>query len=240
MKKFFIFILLITSCSANIEDLEERDGIFYKIASGERYSGQVNIYYLDNTVKENFNLDNGIRSGPYLTYYKNGTTHISGNFKEGHKNGLELEFDQSGFLIGEKEYSSGRLKNIQEFYKNGKLKYSKRMEENYESMIGWVNFYHESFYSERYGLLLQKKFKDKKLISSTEYKSALIGMDGINSSYRWKTYYDENEKPIESCQWSSKGNGKQFCEIYCPNGKIKETESYDNGMFILSMKKNDC
>ena len=239
-KKLLFFILLLTSCSANIEDLEERNGIFYKIASGERYSGQVNIYYLDNTVKENFNLDNGRKSGPYLTYYKNGATHISGTFKEGNKDELELEFDQSGLLIGEKEYSYGRLESIKEFYKNGDLKYRKKIGERYVSTKGWLNFYDEYFYSEKYGLLVHKKFQDEKLIRSIEYKSALIGMDGINSSYTWDTYYDENEKPIESCQWSGKGNGIQFCQTYCPNGKIKETHSYDNGWYITSAKKNEC
>lgn len=114
----------------NLDDLEERNGVFYKINSFEPYSGQVTSFQ-DGM---DFYLKNGILDGPYKQYFSNGILSREGTYKNGrvvgsytnyHLNGKIKEkgtHNKSGKLNGSvKIYNKYGQLVLDETWKNGKL-----------------------------------------------------------------------------------------------------------------------
>jgi antitoxin component YwqK of YwqJK toxin-antitoxin module len=50
-----------------------------------------------------------VKQGSYFMYYQNGKLQVSGNYKNGQKNGDWKYYDESGKLIRTEKYSDGKL-----------------------------------------------------------------------------------------------------------------------------------
>jgi hypothetical protein len=86
MKRILAPILLLTLLFPSLafgeywSDLEERDGIYYKKFSTVPFTGKTTDSYLGS-------FKDGIRVGPWVAYYKDGTVwdYLTGTYKDGVK-----------------------------------------------------------------------------------------------------------------------------------------------------------
>ena len=98
MKKFFGFILIcaLVGCSdvtISKDELQIRQGLFYKVNDQQPFSGFVTESYSNNQTKEYFQVKNGRYDGEYSTYYENGQLKSHGILAVG--NGEVLHYDQN-------------------------------------------------------------------------------------------------------------------------------------------------
>ena len=84
----FLTILFITllfspswSDTLTIDDLVERDGLFYKKFTNTPFTGEVSGI-------QSGDFKNGKRIGEWLTYYQNGQLRLIRNYKDGKEEGL--------------------------------------------------------------------------------------------------------------------------------------------------------
>ena len=88
-----IFVLLGCSNETITKDqLQIRQGLFYKVNDQQPFTGFVTESYSNNQVKEYFYVSNGFYDGEYSTYYENGQLKSEGTFSDG--NGEVLHYDQ--------------------------------------------------------------------------------------------------------------------------------------------------
>ncbi len=232
MRFFYLLILfLLASCAADFKDLEEKSGKLYKIGSEKPYTGTVEIYDSSmNTIGE-FTSVNGLRSGPYFQFFKDGEIKIEGQYEAGLKHGIENEYNEKNVLIFKKEFNKGTVKSITANYNSGKTKYEK-----YYSGTIRREYYYEDDSNFRWRT--HKEFSNNKLVKESERRSALVGVGGIGSTYYWTSYYDKNEKPTESCQIN--GGTRTFCITYCSDGREHRGVHYKDGFYSWHSLKNEC
>ena len=232
MRFFYLLILfLLASCAADFKDLEEKSGKLYKIGSEKPFTGTVEIYDSSMNTIGVFHSVNGVRSGPYLQFFKNGEIKIEGQYEAGLKHGIENEYNEKNVLIFEKEFSKGTIKSITANYDSGKTKYKK-----YYSGAIRREYYYEDDSNFRWRT--HKEFSNNKLVKESERRSALVGVGGIGSTYYWTSYYDKNEKPTESCQIN--GVTRTFCITYCSDGREHKGTHYRDGFYSWHTIKNEC
>tara|TARA_B100001250_G_scaffold36671_1_gene29359 strand:- start:1914 stop:2612 length:699 start_codon:yes stop_codon:yes gene_type:complete len=232
MRFFYLLILfLLASCAADFRELEEKSGKLYKIGSEKPYTGTVEIYDSSMNTIGVFSSVNGVRSGPYFQFFKDGEIKIEGQYEAGLKHGIENEYNEKNVLIYEKEFSNGAVKSITANYDSGKTKYEK-----YYSGATRQEYYYEEGSSYRWRT--SKEFRNNKLVKDSERRSAIVGFGGINSTYYWTTYYDKNEKPTESCQIND--GTRTFCNTYCSDGRTHRNIYYKNGLISYKGLRNEC
>jgi antitoxin component YwqK of YwqJK toxin-antitoxin module len=231
MRFFYLLILfLLASCAADFRELEEKSGKLYKIGSEKPFTGTVEIYDSSMNTIGVFSSVNGVRSGPYLQFFKNGEIKIEGQYKAGFKHGIENEYNEKNVLIYEKEFSNGTVKSITANYDSGNKKYKK----SYSGARRHEYYYEDGSYEWK----TYKLFDNNKLVQESSQESALVGVGGIGSSYEWRTYYDNNEKPIESCQIN--GINRTFCITYCSDGREHKGTHYRDGFYSWHTLENEC
>ena len=94
--------LLYTSvgCSKEVsmEDLIERDGLYYEKFKDISFSGEAVVYYKNSKLSEKFNYKNGKLDGIYIRYYENGQLEINRNYKDGKLDGTCNMYYNNGQL----------------------------------------------------------------------------------------------------------------------------------------------
>ena len=84
-----------------MDDLVERDGLFYKKFTNTPFTGEVSGI-------ESGDFKNGTRIGEWLFFHENGQLHLVGKYKDGKEDGV-WEFFDDGFLIYTLTYKDGEL-----------------------------------------------------------------------------------------------------------------------------------
>ncbi len=87
--------------SETIDDLVERDGIFYKKFSQVPFTGKV-------TGEQKGSLKNGKREGAWLGYHSNGQLRVKGNYKNGEFDGAQVRYNRDGTVDN---FFTGTFKN---------------------------------------------------------------------------------------------------------------------------------
>ena len=99
MKYFYGFLLIfvLTNCGNNQEtitkdQLQIRQGLFYKVNDQKPFTGFITSSYSNNQVMEYFSVKNGLYHGEYSSYFENGQLKSQGSFENG--NGEVTHYDQ--------------------------------------------------------------------------------------------------------------------------------------------------
>ena len=95
----FISLLSSSSWSETLDDLVERDGLYYPKFSEVLFTGKI-------TGNQQGSIKNGQREGAWVYYYKNGQLEYKGNYKNGYQEGAWISYYENGQL-----YYKGNLKN---------------------------------------------------------------------------------------------------------------------------------
>ena len=106
-------VFLLFGCSPETiekDQLQIRNGLFYKVNSNKVFTGQVTSSHSNNQIKEFIEIKNGFYDGEYATYRNNGLLESKGAFKNG--SGKVFFYD----LKGEK-------RKIQYYFNNKKEDY---------------------------------------------------------------------------------------------------------------------
>ena len=113
MKRLIPFILMslvaLPSWGETMDDLVERDGIYYKRFSDEPFTGQV-AGLARGTIK------NGRIEGSWKKFYPSGDLHIDANYMNGVKHGSEIVWWINGNLHKKGTYENGKKVGTHVFY----------------------------------------------------------------------------------------------------------------------------
>ncbi|MAD11452.1 MAG: hypothetical protein CMC04_01855 [Flavobacteriaceae bacterium] len=126
--------LLILSCllftsvgwskDVSMDDLVQRDGLYYEKNSDVPFTGNILWYaYKDkNIITIKVSYKDGKREGEYLEYYENGQLRFKRNYKDGKLEGEYLIYYESGQLKKKNNYKNGKRdgENIH-YWENGQL-----------------------------------------------------------------------------------------------------------------------
>jgi len=140
----FLTILFISFLSSpswsetlTMDDLVERDGLFYKKFTNTPFTGDV-------ASTESGNFINGKRIGEWLTFHENGQLEEIGNFEDGNKDGSWTTYHVNGQLRSKGNYKYDKMDGFWEFYyKNGQLS-NKGNYDNGEREDGHWEFYYDN------------------------------------------------------------------------------------------------
>ena len=83
-----------------IDELELRNGLFYQKSSDKPFTGKV-------SGKEDGEIIEGKREGPWELYHENGQLKSKGNYKNGRKNGFLKYFNKDGSLDKTETWKNG-------------------------------------------------------------------------------------------------------------------------------------
>ena len=104
------------SKDVSMDDLVERDGLYYEVYSDDIFTGDIVVG------KEQGKVIKGKREGEWLTYYKNGEVKEKSNFKDDKQEGESLRYYKSGELKNKNNWKDGKLEGERlYYYKNGQL-----------------------------------------------------------------------------------------------------------------------
>ena len=113
----FLLLSLISfpSLGETMDDLVERDGLYYKKFSDVPFTGEIEDEYQGY-------MNNGKKAGRWLEFYKNGQLFSKGEYKNGKREGPWLQYYDSGQLWTEFEYKNGKEEGPWlQYYDNGQL-----------------------------------------------------------------------------------------------------------------------
>ena len=91
--------LLLGGCGekiVNVEELEERESIWYLKDSETPYSGKVYALHPNGQKKKEGNFKEGKTDGLLVRWHKNGQKETEGNYKDGKADGLFVEWYENG------------------------------------------------------------------------------------------------------------------------------------------------
>ena len=87
----FLFPSIAMGETVKWDDLEERDGLYYKKFTKVPFTGKI-------MGKTQGAYRNGKRHGPWVSYYDNGQLWSKGTFKDGKEDGPWIEYHDNGQL----------------------------------------------------------------------------------------------------------------------------------------------
>ena len=96
----FVIFVSFPSFSESIDELVERDGLYFKKFTNIPFTGDVDGQSQGAII-------NGIKEGNWLEYHDNGQLHSRGRWKNGKKEGIWFEYHKHGKLHKSSEYSDG-------------------------------------------------------------------------------------------------------------------------------------
>ena len=114
-----LFLSLLSSPSwsetLTMDDLVQRDGLYYKKFTNVPFTGEI-------SGKKQGSIKNGMRTGKWVKYYKNGQLAYKGEYKDGKEVGEWVGYWDNGQLAYKGEYKDGmRTGKWVKYYKNGYL-----------------------------------------------------------------------------------------------------------------------
>ena len=123
MKVLFLIISIFFISSPSwsetltIDDLVERDDLYYKKFTNVPFTGEISGI-------QSGKFKNGKRDGEWFYYHENGQLKTKGNLKDGKQDGLWEQYYGNGQLKFKGIYKDGKIDGLEEHYhKNGRLIY---------------------------------------------------------------------------------------------------------------------
>jgi len=116
-----LMLLLLSSLFSSLswgeamDDLVERDGIYYKKFSDVPFTGPVEIRNFRGVLHKGY-VKNGKSDGPWVAYWLNGQLSSQGNYKKGEKDGPWISYWENGHLWDKGEYKNGKRDGRWVFY----------------------------------------------------------------------------------------------------------------------------
>ena len=108
----------------NAEKLEEREGLAYVKGSDAPYTGKVYGLYENGQKKAEANFKDGKRDGLELQWYENGQKQFEANFKDGKPDGLNLGWHENGQKKAEANFKDGKPNGVMVlWHDNGQKSY---------------------------------------------------------------------------------------------------------------------
>ena len=92
-----------------IDDLVEREGIYYKKFTDIPFSGKV-------TGIEQGTFKNGKKEGPWVNYWDNGQLRLKGDYKNGTSDGPWVSYYGNGQLGGKGDFKDGKKEGPWVYY----------------------------------------------------------------------------------------------------------------------------
>ena len=103
----FISFLSSPSWSETIEDLVERNGLYYKKFTDVLFTGKISGIYKGK-------MKNGQLVGLWELYYENGQLRGKGTFKDGKLDGLWVDYWSNGNVMGKTIFTDGVEQGLDE------------------------------------------------------------------------------------------------------------------------------
>ncbi|MGL5124596.1 MAG: toxin-antitoxin system YwqK family antitoxin [Fusobacteriaceae bacterium] len=102
--------------------LQERNGVYYKINEEKGFTGIVAEKYENGQIEMEYNYKNGKEDGPYKFYYSNGQLKVEGNYKNGQRDGLFKSYYENGQVKEEENLKNGQQDGPSKtYYENGQV-----------------------------------------------------------------------------------------------------------------------
>ena len=92
----------ITTFGETMDDLVERDGLFYKEFTDVPFTGNL-------TGKSQGKIKNGKKEGPWIRYHDNGQLELKGTYKDGKREGPWVSYYKNGQLESKRTFKNGKL-----------------------------------------------------------------------------------------------------------------------------------
>ena len=147
------------SKDVSMDDLVERDGLYYEVYSDDIFTGDVVVgkeqgkvikgkregewleYYKNGEVKEKSNFKDGKAEGESINYYDNGKLKAKGNFKDGKMDGEIFSYFENGESELVANFKDGKPEGkFLSYYKNGQLKYKSNYKDGKQEGE-WLYYY---------------------------------------------------------------------------------------------------
>lgn len=211
--------------SQNGWQLHAIDGPGIVLCQGEPCNGNLTTCYMSGQIEEMATYKEGhLFTGPYKSYYENGQLHFDGQYKDNHRVGQWVFYNENGMIETIHNYDSvGRKVVGISFLEGGKIE-SYEWWSGYDSICnyGWL-WFHEDGPLEEY---LSFPVYGKKSGSFTEFHpNGAIKLCGQmkDGNYDGTFQYFNNEGSIIR---------KEYYKV----GKAILTEIYENGELISTSK----
>jgi len=91
--------------------IEERDGLQYRISSTNPYTGNVIGRFYNGQIRSKTRYNNGKKDGKATTWYENGRLRLDASYKEGKRHGQWIRRDPNGQIQFQRYYRDGRRVN---------------------------------------------------------------------------------------------------------------------------------
>jgi len=139
----FLFPSLALGEEVTMDDLVEREGLYYKKFTEVPFTGKV-------TGIQQGKIKNGKREGPWVFYHDNGQIWEKGEFKNGNAEGLWVEYHENGQLFMKGNHKSGKGEGPWvSYFSNGQLMF-KGTYKNGKEDGPWVFYNPDGTVSEKY------------------------------------------------------------------------------------------
>tara|TARA_B100001971_G_C18079110_1_gene477290 strand:- start:145 stop:762 length:618 start_codon:yes stop_codon:yes gene_type:complete len=128
-------------------DLVERDGLYYKKFTDVPFTGQT-------AGEKQGSFKNGVKDGPWVSYWGNGQLWEKGDYKNGLKEGPWVGYHENGGLLQKGNYKDGKQDGPWiSYHENGQLEYkgdykdpaSFMQRKGYSTLPGWSLGYRYQF-----------------------------------------------------------------------------------------------
>jgi antitoxin component YwqK of YwqJK toxin-antitoxin module len=122
---FFLTIVIISGCEKTIDsqELEWKNGIFYKINDSKPYSGKMITYWKNGNVSREGELKEGKYHGEHKLFYKSGNIDEVITYKDGEGHGKHEVWYENGNKRLETTKIKGHINDgkYKSWYENGQL-----------------------------------------------------------------------------------------------------------------------
>jgi uncharacterized protein len=244
MKKLLLLLLcvpLLFSCgednTGNTEKEEKLQTIDTTYANGDRYVGEwkdgkrhgKGMEILNSGVKSEGKYKNGIKDGPWKSYYKNGQLKSEGNYSSSIQyTEREYNYTELGEIIKPIDYTKGIPDGLyKQYYENGNLSI-----EMYFS-IGLPDSIARTYY-ENGQLETELNFQDgqRSGLCKFYYKSGELEseQDYYGISTDAKFYYKNGKLKSKGLFMNRQQSG--YWDYYYENGQFKSNELWLNGEIV--------
>jgi antitoxin component YwqK of YwqJK toxin-antitoxin module len=129
----FISLLSSPSWSETMDDLVERNDLYYEKFTNVPFTGKV-------TGEEQGSFKNGKREGAWVEYFENGQLKSNGHYKNGKYEGAWVFYYESGQLYTRGNYKNSKLKGAWvSYYENGQIRFKGNYKNDKEEGV-WVGY----------------------------------------------------------------------------------------------------
>ena len=129
----FISLLSSPSWSETMDDLVERNDLYYEKFTNVPFTGKV-------SGEEQGSFKNGKREGAWVEYFENGQLKSNGHYKNGKYEGAWVFYYESGQLYARVNYKNSKLKGAWvSYYENGQIWFKGNYKNNKQEGV-WVGY----------------------------------------------------------------------------------------------------